>query len=158
MKSSYKIMLILFVCLFFKCSESRDIDKTFTTLSFSPTTEDLQLFSVLNNYHIKQGLPVLTYSDHMSALASNHNDYMIKNDTVDHSSFDYRASSIQYVLHFSKISECIAYGYSTPESIVNAWLKSPRHKAVLDAGFTHVGVSITKDSINTKYVTVIFAK
>jgi len=47
--------------------------------------------------------------------------------------------------------ENIAYGYGTPEAVMNAWMKSPGHKAaILSPTATHIGVGFYK-ATNGRY-------
>lgn len=42
---------------------------------------------------------------------------------------------------YMSAGENIAYGYTTPEDVVTAWMNSPGHrKNILSPGFTHIGV------------------
>ena len=42
---------------------------------------------------------------------------------------------------YIRSGENIAYGQTTPQQVVQAWMDSAGHRAnILDAGFTHIGV------------------
>ena len=50
----------------------------------------------------------------------------------------------QGVSYFSA-GENIAYGYSSPEAVMDGWMNSPGHRAnILNAGFGRVGVGVVK--------------
>ena len=56
------------------------------------------------------------------------------------------------------VSENLAYNYTMPESVVNAWLNSPAYKVNIEGDFTHFGISIRTSSDGKKYYTNIFVK
>ena len=42
---------------------------------------------------------------------------------------------------FRSAGENIAKGYASPQTVVNAWMNSPGHRAnILNASYTHIGV------------------
>jgi uncharacterized protein YkwD len=62
------------------------------------------------------------------------------------------------VLGAKSVSENIAYNYNSPQAALDAWLKSPSHKANIEGNFTHFGLSIRVSEDGKKYYTNIFAK
>ena len=56
------------------------------------------------------------------------------------------------------VGENVAYGYSTAESVVNAWIKSEGHKKNIEGDFTHFEVTAEKSSDDKWYFTNIFIK
>lgn len=58
---------------------------------------------------------------------------------------------------WSAIGENIAYGFSTPEAVVQGWIKSPGHyKNLSNSGFTEIGVGVTIDSKGRVYWAQVF--
>ena len=52
----------------------------------------------------------------------------------------------------------MAYAFSTPESVVNAWLNSEGHKHVIEGDYTDFDISAEKDEDGKWYYTNIFIK
>lgn len=53
---------------------------------------------------------------------------------------------IEYGVKYRAAGENIAYGYRTPEEVVEGWLNSPGHRAnILNPSFTHIGVGYNKN-------------
>ena len=49
---------------------------------------------------------------------------MVDNNEVSHANFYKRSDYLKANAGATKVSENVAYGYSSAESVVNAWLKS----------------------------------
>ena len=45
-------------------------------------------------------------------------------------------------VHAKAVSENVAYGYSSAEAVVNAWIKSEGHRENMLGDHTHFGISI----------------
>jgi uncharacterized protein YkwD len=52
----------------------------------------------------------------------------------------------------------VAFGYTTAESLVKAWLKSEVHKATIEGDFTNFDISAEKGTDGKWYYTNIFIK
>lgn len=60
---------------------------------------------------------------------------------------------------WSTIGENVAYGYSSPEAVVNGWVKSPGHYQNLsNADYTEIGVGITQDAKGRVFWVQVFAR
>ena len=120
---------------------------------------ELELADLINEYRVSKGLSVLKIVNHISYKSEEHNEYMIEKNVVNHDLFSERSQNIIQVLGAVKVNENIAYNFSTPNSALNAWLKSSGHKANIEGSFTHFGVSIKVNPTNgNKYYTNIFIK
>jgi uncharacterized protein YkwD len=54
--------------------------------------------------------------------------------------------------------ENLAYGYNTPEAVVDGWMNSPGHRAnIMNGNFKKIGVGVYKDSKGTVYATQLFS-
>lgn len=156
MKTLYKIFLIIlsFACV--TCDESPSKLEPIT-LTYEQSVLEDNLILLINNYRLQHNLQIVTSVKHMSALAYNHNLWMIENQQVNHSFFHDRADNIKEVLNINRVGEIIACNYVTNSSVLNAWINSSVHQAILDDYYEYAGVSITQDPItNRKYYTVIF--
>ena len=76
-----------------------------------------------------------------------------------HAGFNQRAIAIANELHgTSSTGENIAFGKMTWKQVIDAWLKSPEHKANIEGAFNYTGVGVAKDSRGVVYYTQIFVK
>jgi uncharacterized protein YkwD len=106
-----------------------------------------QVLQLVNNHRVSLGLPALTSSPtltnaaiwkarHMAAYG-----YMAHDDPappVARSAFQ-RMADCGYP--YGGRGENIAYGYSSPTSVMNAWLGSPGHRANIEnAGYRAIGI------------------
>jgi uncharacterized protein YkwD len=115
--------------------------------SFSDPPGDrfaLKVLTLTNDYRRQHGLAPLRLNPVLSAIAQSHSQDMAHNDFFDHRSsngstvFD-RFLQGGYAYHSG--GENIAAGFSTPKSVVNAWIKSPGHRAnLLTPFFQEMGV------------------
>jgi len=83
---------------------------------------------------------------------------MISNNVVNHDDFVSRSENIMKVLGAKNVAENIAFNYNSPQGALDAWLKSPGHKANIEGNFTHFGLAIRVNAEGKKYYTNIFAK
>ncbi len=127
--------------------------------NYDYSTDELQLADLINNYRVTHGMNALEIINHISYKSFGHNKYMIENNVVNHDYFEERSNNIIQVLGAIRVGENIAYNFSTPNSVLYAWLNSPGHKANLDGDYTHFGISITINSTTgKKYYTNMFMK
>jgi uncharacterized protein YkwD len=94
----------------------------------------------------------------VKAVAFTHTDYMIQNDDISHDNFYQRKESLEMNAGANKVSENVAYGFSSPESLVNAWLNSPSHKETIEGDFTDFDISAEQSENGKWYYTNIFIK
>ncbi len=165
MKTSLLKLLFIVAIVFTQSSCTNDDDQN--VLSEKPqivseytyTDQESQLVDLINDYRTSHGLNNLEIVNHISYKSQEHNSYMINKNVVNHDLFDERSSNIIQVLGAKKVGENIAYNFSTPEGVLNAWLLSPGHKLNLDGDYTHIGISITINPVNGKrYYTNMFMK
>jgi uncharacterized protein YkwD len=127
--------------------------------NYDYTSDEVELARLINVYRVSIGKSELQTINHISYKSQEHNIYMMDNNVVNHDYFDARASNIIHVLGAVKVGENIAYNFSTPNAVLNAWKNSPGHKANLDGDYTHFGISITVDpTTGKKYFTNMFMK
>ena len=138
--------------------EVASIDRTLFT-NYDYSNEETQLAQMINDYRVSHGKETLIRVDHISCKSKEHNDYMIFNNKISHDNFTERAQNLIDVLGAYEVGENLAYNFSFPSTVLNAWLNSPGHKANLDGDYTHFGISIsTCPSTGKKYYTNMFMK
>ena len=157
MRQIHKIVLLL---LLFVCATCNDPDVVNPdVLTYEQSVLEKNLVQIINDYRIHHNLMIVSSVDHISALAYEHNLWMIETHVFNHDYFQIRADNILLVLDAERVGEILAYNYQTNSSALSAWISSPSHKNILDDNrFGYIGLAITQDTITArKYYTVIFA-
>jgi uncharacterized protein YkwD len=139
-------------------SESVSPTATESQKSYSHDATELELLDLINTYRIDNNLNPLEIIEHISYKSGEHNDYMLATNTVNHNGFTERKTNLKEVLGAFRVGENVAFGYSSPQSTLNAWVASPTHKVNLEGDYTHYGASIRIDSEGRKYYTNMFIK
>jgi uncharacterized protein YkwD len=121
--------------------------RSFSSRSFSDNQGDrfaLKVLRLTNDYRRSFGLAPLRLNPVLSAIAQAHSQDMASNDFFDHvgssgsTLFD-RFSQSGYA--YRSGGENIAAGFTTPKTVVNAWINSPGHRAnLLTPFFQEMGV------------------
>jgi uncharacterized protein YkwD len=165
MKAKLLRVLLLVAIIFTMNSCSSDSSETPTTaastqkvMDYTYNSSELQTMALINEYRVSIGLNELKAINHISYKSEEHDEYMITNNVVNHDDFGARSENIMEVLGAKSVAENIAYNYNSPQAAVDAWLKSPGHKANIEGNFTHFGLSIRVSADGKKYYTNIFAK
>jgi len=121
--------------------------------------DELKLAQLINEYRVSVGKNELQIVNHISYKSEGHNEYMIAKKEVNHDYFEERSNNIIQLLGATKVGENVAYNFTTPNSVLHAWLDSPGHKANIEGDYTHFGISISVDpDTGKKYYTNMFMK
>lgn len=160
--STYLPAMALIALMSFSCStDSIEEDKIEAiTTSYVPETKtiEIEILELINNHRIANGMNALNSMRKVKATAYTHTDYMVDTGTVSHDNFYQRSNSLKSNPGAIKVGENVAYGYSSAESVVNAWLNSPGHKEIMEGDFTDFDISAEKDKDGKWYFTNIFIK
>lgn len=155
-------LMALFVCLLFSCSSNTDELNENTTVEITiPETKiiEIEILELINNHRIGLGLNSLQNMDAVKGQAYLHTNYMISQNTVSHDNFGERSQYLKQNANAKLVSENVAYGYNSAESVVTAWLNSDSHREAIEkANFTHFDISAEKNENNQWYFTNIFIK
>lgn len=113
-----------------------------TTIAYSPASEQRVLL-LLNQIRQRHGLPQLVLSAPLRGSARTHSTGMLERDALQHSALPAAGAGML------KLSgETIAWGVGaqgTPTGIVDQWMRSPPHRAVILArGLRRVGIGIAR--------------
>ena len=119
---------------------------------------EIEIMELINAYRITEGLTPLNEHNTVKAVAYTHTDYMIEVDNVSHDNFFQRKQSLQLNASANIVSENVAYGFNSAESVVNAWLNSPSHKENIEGDFTDFDISAEQNNEGKWYFTNIFIK
>jgi uncharacterized protein YkwD len=116
-----------------------------------------EILSLVNDHRASLGLSILKIDNqYASAFAVDHTEYMIEKEQINHDNFGYRSEGIKYHDNAEVVGENVAYGYDTAEAVVNAWLNSPGHKAIIEGNYTHTGFGVMKCAKGRSYFTQLF--
>jgi len=126
----------------------------------STSTMNADIINGVNEYRKSKGLPPLHLLAIAATEAAQHSSNMASKKTAfGHGGFNLRALAIANELHgTSATGENIAFGKMTSRQVIDAWLKSPNHKANIEGAFNYTGVGVAKDSRGVVYYTQIFVK
>ncbi|MBB1193367.1 CAP domain-containing protein [Flavobacterium sp. SOK18b] len=158
------LLLSLVVCISASCSSNSSDEQTNETTvqkvsNYNYSVFEIETMDLINSYRVSKGLNPLLKINHMSFKSEEHDNYMIENNVVNHNNFVERSENIIQTLGAKSVSENVAYNYSTPQSVLNAWLASPGHKAVIEGNFTHFGLAVKEHpTTGRKYFTNLFAR
>ena len=156
------IFLILVSISIVSCSKeeavSAPVDMSQANAKYTYTTDEASVLTLVNNYRASFGLNKLEKIDYISIKSEEHDNYMITIGTVSHNYFQDRYENLVQVIGAKNVAENLAYNYTTPEGVFNAWLNSPAHKVNIVGDFTHFGIAIRMSSDGKKYYTNIFVK
>ncbi|GAA4881984.1 CAP domain-containing protein [Flaviramulus aquimarinus] len=119
---------------------------------------EVEILDLINDHRLSLGLNPLIEMSVVKSVAYSHTDYMVDNNIVSHDNFYTRSSYLKSNAGAKKVSENVAYGYSSAESVVRAWIKSEGHKANIEGDFTNFDVSAERNEDGRYYYTNIFIK
>lgn len=163
MKPTLYLPILALVAMFtFSCSseefDEQKIDQS--VLKNAPVTKviEIEILELINNYRIGKELAPLNNLSVIKSVAFTHTDYMVTLNQVNHDNFYQRKASLVDNVAAIKVSENVAYAYSSAQSVVNAWLNSPGHKATIEGDFTDFDISAEKNAEGKWYFTNIFIK
>ena len=164
MKSLTKLpLLALFAVIMLSSCSTDSMDDKADALQISLVTQEaksieVEILDLINNHRLSLGLNPLAEMNLVKSVAYSHTDYMVDNDEVSHHNFYSRSDYLKSNAGAEKVSENVAFGYSSAESVVRAWIKSEAHKANLEGDYTNFDVSAEKNSEGRWYYTNIFIK
>lgn len=117
-----------------------------------------EIVVVINEYRSFVGLDALHFNKGMAAeLALDHNVYMIDQGRISHDNFIQRATILSDA-GAQAVGENVAFGYTSPEELVNAWINSISHREVLEGNYTDAAIAVSKDLYGTEFVTMLVTR
>lgn len=163
MKLLSKLPLMVLLAVFsFSCSPDSMNDDAELLISDvvipTPTAFELEILELINQHRLSIGLNALQNMGIIKSQAFSHTDYMAETQTVSHDYFFKRSNFLKKNAGAVQVSENVAYGYTSAQSLVNAWVKSESHKSNIEGDFTHFDISAEKGTDDKWYYTNIFIK
>jgi uncharacterized protein YkwD len=115
-----------------------------------------------NQARAQNGLPPLQVNDALVAMAQLQSSNMAQWNTMAHvlpgaaePTLESRAAAAGY--NYAWLGENIAFNYPDAESLVAAWMNSPKHRAnILNPNYTAIGVGFARNSLGQPYATEDF--
>lgn len=125
--------------------------------TLAPTSEleaaRATILAETNAFRAQQGRPALVPMAELDSIAQAW--------TLNLSFIGELVHNLTYFLQYpgdpSAGAENIAYGY-TPETVVDAWISSPGHRANLLGSYSHIGIGFARADDGTEYFTQDFAR
>ncbi|MGK0430857.1 MAG: hypothetical protein ACJARX_002537 [Psychroserpens sp.] len=158
----YLPLMALVALLSFSCSSEEFPSETIDSMSLPATPAakniEIEILELINAHRINEGLMPLNNHNTIKAVAYTHTDYMVEVDNVSHDNFFQRKNSLIDNANAFKVSENVAYAYSTAQSVVNAWLNSEGHRENIEGDFTDFDISAEQNEDGKWYFTNIFVK
>lgn len=164
MKAAKLLPFLAIVVLlgFSSCSTETSIDDQIDAISLPIAPEakqiEIEIMELINAYRINEGLNALNDHNTVKAVAYTHTDYMRVVNNVSHDNFFQRKQSLQANASANIVSENVAYGFNSAESVVNAWVNSPTHRDTIEGDYTDFDVSAEQNNEGQWYFTNIFIK
>ena len=154
---------MVFILTMVSCSkdETPVVEEANYTIDLSLVNETDWLMAnevlvLVNKHRTSIGLEELAVDrSTASALAVDHTFYMIEQDRISHDNFNERRDALKDS-GANIVAENVAAGYESAEGVVNAWLNSPAHRAVIEGPYTHAGFGIITDERGRYYFTQLF--
>lgn len=155
-------MAIVGLLAFSSCATDAVDEEIINTIEVPVTPQakqiELEIMELINAYRINQGLNTLLNHNTVKAVAFTHTDYMVLVNHVSHDNFFQRKLSLEVNANAEVVTENVAYGFNSAQSVVNAWLLSETHRQNIEGDFTHFDVSAEQNSEGKWYFTNIFIK
>jgi len=162
MKPTILPLLALIMLFSFSCSTDSIEDKKIDAIvsSYVPETKlvEVEILDLINQHRATLNLNKLQNMSTIKSVAFGHTDYMIENNEISHANFFQRKEALVDNAGAIAVAENIAYAFSSPQSVVNAWLNSEGHKNVIEGDYTNFDISAEQDENGKWYYTNIFIK
>lgn len=155
-------LMALVAMLTFSCSTDNMPEDDITSITIqnapAPKTIEIEILERINAHRIGLGLNPLNNLNIIKSVAYTHTDYMVTVNAVNHDNFFQRKLSLEQHASATKVSENVAYAFSSAESVVNGWLGSEGHRENIEGDFTDFDISAEQDEDGKWYYTNIFIK
>ena len=101
----------------------------------------------INRRRQAYGCPAVEFNQALTLAAERHSKDMATNNFFSHTGSDGSTFSQRIVQAgyspYQKIGEILAAGYSSPKAVVDGWMNSPGHRAIItDCTYDDIGISL----------------
>lgn len=134
-------------------------NRTANTAPSANATVAEQVLQLVNQARATNGCGAVTLNTRLTSAAQLHSQDQAAHRTMSHtgsdgSTFWERAERAGYQ---HAISENVAYGYRTPQAVMDGWMNSPGHRAnILNCRARAMGLGVAADSAGRRYWTQMF--
>jgi uncharacterized protein YkwD len=120
----------------------------------------LKILELVNIERGRHGLPPMAHNDQLAQAAQLHSEEQALYQEMSHTGKDGsnpgdRIARTGYV--FRSWGENVAFGYGSAQSVMNAWMDSPGHRANILSSNTEIGLGLAFSSTGAPYYTQVFA-
>lgn len=143
--------------------QSAGLQPNWTELTMSATekeawTRSQAVLELMNQQRADNGLQALTTNDLLYRAATVRAKELVQNFSHTRPNGEDPFTVLDtYDISYYTAGENIAKGYTTPESVMNAWMNSSGHRAnILDSNFQSAGVGVYQDANGTYYWSIFF--
>lgn len=157
---AFALAMVWTTVLFTSCT-TEEVESNIATEDVfipEPKAIELDIMHEINNYRISIGLDKLEHLDIIKSQTFLHSDYMRDNNVLTHANFETRQAFLESHAGADKVGENVAFGYSTAQQVVEAWLSSAGHKENIEGDFSHFEVSAETNEEGHLYFTNIFIR
>ncbi len=161
---SYKWLCVVLLCISFNQACSKPIEEVSfieedSIVDYQYSNFEFEILELINRHRLIHNLSILKINDHVSKEALEHTQTMYEIQEPSHDGFIERHQKLVHKLHVSAVAENVAYGYQTPEAVLEAWLKSESHRHNIEnSTLTGFGISAIKDEKGRYYITNLFIR
>lgn len=130
------------------------------TLDVAPEAKviEVEILELINDYRINLDLEPLENLSIIKSVAYTHTEYMVESHDVSHANFYQRSLALTENASAINVGENVAYGFSSAQSVVNAWINSDGHRANIEGDFNFFDVSAEQNEEGKWYFTNMFVK
>lgn len=118
----------------------------------------MEIHQLVNAHRQEEGMNSLQWNETLHKAAAEHAEYMVEQKAISHHNFSSRGKSILKTLQGKGISENVAYGYPTPEKLVEGWLSSPGHRKNIEGDYNLTGIAAKTTAEGVIYYCQLFVK
>lgn len=121
---------------------------------------ELQIYTEINEYRIKQGLNKLKLDNRINKIAKNYSIRMANKEvSFGDGELEERSILIEEFMPYQSINEAISYnfGYPNPARVtVNSWISDPEFINAIQGNYEFTGIGVARSIAGEYYFTQIF--
>lgn len=126
------------------------------------TNPVLQAVALVNQRRAHAGLPALSFNGRLNTAAAVHSADMARRNRMTHIGSDGSTPGVRLRragYNWARVTENVAVGFSTPSSVVTAWMNSSGHRAnILDRNVRAIGIALRYNSSGRAFWTMVAAR